>query len=224
MTRIAGLLSGVAVVLVIVLVNGGYVYKTTCQQPNGSTTTGWDYRINDVIPYFGFSQSGCKAHTATREVLSAIGLWKLNSGPASTDNASRHAAALELRADKARTDHLDRQVLATRPTRPLTQSSLHAWGVALAPYVAKYAHLAGTVQSDLSRLSPTVSPDVRTALSLLGRRDALAANGFSSVSTDLASGNYAKAARDLRTVDPKIRTMDARFNALLDRINRSGGA
>lgn len=224
MTRIAGFFSAFAVVLVIVLVNGGYVYKTTCQQPNGSTTTGWEYRINDVVPYFGFSQSGCTAHTATREVLSAIGLWKLKSGTSRGDTANAHAAALELRTDKTRSDRLDRQVLAIRPSQPLTRASLRAYGVAIAPYVAKYARLAGAIQSDLSRLDPTVNPDVRKALSLLERRNALTATGFSSLSTDLASDDRAKIVTDVRAASRKVHAIDAQFNALISRIDRSGGA
>jgi hypothetical protein len=67
------------VLTVAVLVNGGFVYKTSCATADGHTVTHWSYAISDVIPYIGYAESGCQSHTATRELLSAVGVWPLGS-------------------------------------------------------------------------------------------------------------------------------------------------
>jgi len=73
-----GLASVLGVLLVFLLVNGGYVYRTECPRAGGSTETDWSYRIYQFIPYLGYSRSGCESHTATRVALDAIGVWKLD--------------------------------------------------------------------------------------------------------------------------------------------------
>ena len=61
----------------LAVVNAGYVYRTRCVEPDGSTVTGWSYRPNDVVPYVGYSRSGCQVDTAVRVGLSALGVWKI---------------------------------------------------------------------------------------------------------------------------------------------------
>jgi hypothetical protein len=85
--------------------------------------------------------------------------------------------------------------------------------------VGKYAELASAIESEVSRLGPAVTPDLRRLLSLLSRRDAIAAEGFSSLSTDLSSGGYREAETDLRVVERKIRPVQTQFNRLLRRIS-----
>lgn len=76
---VTGVLGAVLAALVIVLVNGGYVYRTQCPHIQGSTETSWSYHINDIVPYFGYSRTGCEVHTASRLALDWVGVWKLHS-------------------------------------------------------------------------------------------------------------------------------------------------
>jgi hypothetical protein len=78
---LAGLLGAAAIVLVIALVNGGYIYRVECPRAGGSTETEWTYRWNSVIPYVGYDRSGCETHSGTRVALDAIGLWSIDDDP-----------------------------------------------------------------------------------------------------------------------------------------------
>jgi hypothetical protein len=75
-----GFLGGVAVVVAFLLINGGYVYKTTCPLASGSSETSWTYNILDIIPYTRDTKPPCSSHTATRLALSWIGIWPLEHG------------------------------------------------------------------------------------------------------------------------------------------------
>jgi len=68
---------GTFVVLALLVVNGGYVYKTTCPNASGGSTTGWTYGINDVLPYIRTTSAPCSSHTATRLLVSAVGIAPL---------------------------------------------------------------------------------------------------------------------------------------------------
>jgi hypothetical protein len=70
------------VALLVVAINGGYVYRTQCAGAGGSTETDWTYKINQVIPYLGHSKTGCETHTATRVALNSLGIWKFHSSAA----------------------------------------------------------------------------------------------------------------------------------------------
>src|SRR5262245_11244865 len=88
---LAGIAGGVLVVIVILAINGGYVYRTQCPRVGGSTETDWTYHIYSVVPFFGYSRSGCEVHTAPRVALDAIGIWKLGgSGEALAATAPDH--------------------------------------------------------------------------------------------------------------------------------------
>jgi hypothetical protein len=88
LSSLGGALGVVLVVVVIVLVNGGYVYRTQCPHLQGSTETSWSYHINDIAPYVGYSRSGCQVHTATRLALDWVGVWKLHAATAPTANSA----------------------------------------------------------------------------------------------------------------------------------------
>jgi hypothetical protein len=57
--RALGLLGGVAVALVIILINTGYIYKTTCQTPSGGSESSWSYNIDDILPYSRSASPPC---------------------------------------------------------------------------------------------------------------------------------------------------------------------
>jgi hypothetical protein len=97
---IGRLIAVVAVIGLIVFVNGGYVYKTSCARADGHIDTSWQYRISDFIPYLGHTVSGCASHTATRQLLSAVGIWKLASASHGGQAAMTSTDySVELRAD-----------------------------------------------------------------------------------------------------------------------------
>jgi len=77
---VTGFLGGVAVVVALLLVNGGYVYKTTCPLASGGSQSSWTYGINDIIPYIRKTSPPCRSHTGTRLALSGIGIWPLGHG------------------------------------------------------------------------------------------------------------------------------------------------
>ena len=97
MGLLARLMGGAALLGAILLVNGGYVYRTQCPQVGGSIETDWTYRIYAVVPYLGYSRSGCEVHTATRIALDAIGVWKIHNAPSAvaaitTDHRGEYTA------------------------------------------------------------------------------------------------------------------------------------
>jgi hypothetical protein len=90
---LGGVLTFVVVALLVVAVNGGYVYRTQCAGAGGSIETNWSYKINQVIPYIGYSKAGCDTHTATRVALNSVGIWKFHSSPTAIDHTSEYTAA-----------------------------------------------------------------------------------------------------------------------------------
>lgn len=85
-----GSLIGIAgALLFILLLNGGYVYRTECPRAGGSTERDWTYRWSSVLPYIGYERTGCESHTATRLAFDALGLWTL------PDDDSRSAAPVD---------------------------------------------------------------------------------------------------------------------------------
>jgi hypothetical protein len=92
---------GVVIVLgVLALINGGFVYRTECPRVAGSVETEWTWRIFSVVPYIGYSRSGCETHTATRVALDALGIWKLDRNRALTADHRREYAPDNLTAMK----------------------------------------------------------------------------------------------------------------------------
>lgn len=65
-------------IVVFLLVNGGYVYRTDCARAGGTTEREWTYSWNGLFPYIGYSRSGCDTHSGTRVALDAVGLWKID--------------------------------------------------------------------------------------------------------------------------------------------------
>lgn len=66
-----------AIPLVILLANGGFVWREDCMTARGSVQTSHTYRINQVIPYLAPSEAGCSYYSGTRVAASAIGFWKI---------------------------------------------------------------------------------------------------------------------------------------------------
>jgi hypothetical protein len=92
---LAALVSAIGVGLVIVVVvvlNAGFVYRVECPRAGGSTETEWTYRWQSLFPYIGYSRSGCESHTATRVALDAVGLWAIDDGEGGNDQSSDHSS------------------------------------------------------------------------------------------------------------------------------------
>jgi hypothetical protein len=102
MEYVGRFLGGVIGVVAVVLINGGYVYKTTCPLASGGTQTSWTWGINDIVPYIRNTTAPCYSHTGTRLALSGIGIWPLgHSTEAKTDSRKNRAAAESLRVATA---------------------------------------------------------------------------------------------------------------------------
>lgn len=82
LAALGSVILGAGVLVIIALVNGGYVYRVECPRAGGSTETEWTYRWNSVIPYVGYERSGCETRPSTRVALDAVGLWKLDADSA----------------------------------------------------------------------------------------------------------------------------------------------
>jgi hypothetical protein len=80
MSYLVRALGVIAVAAAVLLVNGGYVYRTKCPLASGSSQTSWTYGINDVLPYIQRASAPCKSHTGTRLALSAMGAWPIHDG------------------------------------------------------------------------------------------------------------------------------------------------
>jgi hypothetical protein len=93
LSGLSALLSGAVVVLLIAAINGGYVYRTQCAGASGSTETNWTYKINQVIPYIGYSKAGCETHTGTRVALDSLGIWKLHNSTTAVDHTAEYTAS-----------------------------------------------------------------------------------------------------------------------------------
>jgi hypothetical protein len=160
-----GLIMALVVLTVAVLVNGGFVYKTSCATADGHTITHWSYAISDVIPYIGYAESGCQSHTGTRELLSAVGVWPL--GSKHTANAgSGHTLvssddyAVGLRADI-------NAILGTADDEKAAAAKLQADGLAIPKaidverrFAVAYAQAIAKAKADAPPNG--VDPDLRT--------------------------------------------------------------
>ncbi len=108
MRSVVGSLFGIASVVLIgaaiLLLNGGYVYRTQCPRVGGSTETDWSYRIFAIVPYLGYSRSGCQVHTATRIALDAVGIWKLHDRSSSV-NVADHRGEYTIKQDASMDAH-----------------------------------------------------------------------------------------------------------------------
>jgi hypothetical protein len=98
MRYLAGFLGGAVVLAAVLIINGGFVYKTTCPTPTGGHTTSWTYGIDDIVPYTRKTDPPCYSHTGTRLLLSAVRIWPLANGTAKTNpvTATDRAAAESL--------------------------------------------------------------------------------------------------------------------------------
>lgn len=83
------------------LINLGYVYKTSCPLASGGKQTSWTWTINDILPYIRKTEPPCEAHTATRLLVSVIGIAPLGSG-----DRKATADAMPSKADQRAADSL----------------------------------------------------------------------------------------------------------------------
>ncbi len=95
MGYVASLLGGAAVIVALVLVNGGYVYKTTCPLASGGSQTSWTYGINDIVPYIRKTKAPCYSHTGTRLALSWVGIRPLGHSTKSKAITAEDRAAAD---------------------------------------------------------------------------------------------------------------------------------
>jgi hypothetical protein len=84
-----------AVIAFFGLINGGYVYKTTCPLAGGAKQTSWTYAISDVLPYIRHTSAPCHAHTGTRLLLDTVGLVKIHDANAAVKMDPRNLAVAE---------------------------------------------------------------------------------------------------------------------------------
>jgi len=213
-----GSLSALGILGLVVLVNGGYVYRTSCPRADGRVETSWQWRINDVIPYLGYSVSDCQSHTATRELLSAVGIWKLN-GHVSSSGAANQEAAAQLGSIKDRIGLMDIRINAVKPSSPLTRAAIVDYVDRLQPVIADYAQLARSASSAQSKLAPFTDPDVRTAWGLLTHRSHLTVSEYRRITDELRTGTYDAFRIDVITAKAQITQIDSRFQTLALRIN-----
>jgi hypothetical protein len=84
------IVGGFLVLLVLGLVNGGYLYRVECPSVGG-TETEWTFRWQSVVPYIGYDRSGCEVHTGTAIALDAIGIRDLEGASAAAENDHGHS-------------------------------------------------------------------------------------------------------------------------------------
>jgi hypothetical protein len=95
MAWIGSVLGGIAFVILFALINGGYVYKTTCPLASGGSESSWTYAINDIIPYTRSTDAPCHGHTGTRLALSGIGIWPLGHSAKTHELTEQDQLAVE---------------------------------------------------------------------------------------------------------------------------------
>jgi hypothetical protein len=113
--RALALLGGVAFFVAIVLINGGYIYKTTCPTPTGGSESSWSYNIDDVIPYSRSAPAPCSTHSVSRLALSWTGIWSLGhtATPVKITAADKQAAVVLGAATKATSTEFAREKSAS---------------------------------------------------------------------------------------------------------------
>jgi hypothetical protein len=206
------------VVIAVGTANGGYVYKTSCVRSDGHVETSWQYRINDIVPYVGYHVSGSVSHTATRELLSVVGVWKLR-GHVSVAAAANQAAATRLVELKNRVDAMDLEVYAVKPSTPITLAAVTDYVDRLQPVIADYALLDQSTRSERSKLATFADPDLLRAWNLLVRRADLTVNGYQLMTEELRAGDYKAFGTNIAKKKTQLDQIDAQFHALALRIN-----
>ena len=128
---------------VAVAINGGYIYRTQCAGAGGSTDTSWSYKINQIVPYIGYSKTGCETHTATRVALNSLGIWKFHPSPTAIDHTAEYTAA-----DVAQ---ISKQCVGTGATQSFCDC--FARNVARYASVDDYNASAATIQSGDTKMA-----------------------------------------------------------------------
>jgi hypothetical protein len=162
MGSLAKLAGGIAFVAAVLLINGGYVYRTQCPLASGGTQTSWTYGINDILPYIRQTSAPCHSHTGTRLALDTLGVYRIHdsigngqaSSPTDPASASSLANALQqINAEFARETALVAPLTAKQKAGTLTAADM-----------SRYRSFAAAGASQFTRIrdglaSPRTSPD-----------------------------------------------------------------
>jgi hypothetical protein len=168
LSALAGLIGIVSVLFVVALVNGGFVYRVQCPRTGGSTETEWTYRWSSVIPYVGYSRSGCETHSATRVALDAIGVWDLG-GASLAESSVDHSSAYPPEAVSSMTDQCVKTG-ATRSfcgcatdeiTRRLSPDEFNQVATAIQAGATTYNDLPGDVRQKIQDAATAAEADCR---------------------------------------------------------------
>ena len=219
LTRLLGIAAGSVVVLVLLVVNGGYVYKTTCPNSGGSETTSWVYGIDDVLPYTRSTSPPCYSHTATRLLLSSIGIAPLKAASASTSGSSDAKSGVpgslkELSVLKSQMDILDRRANAVKPATPITAASIQQYALRLEPVVSAYHQFALTVREHRAQVGPISDPTIRDGWAYLVTRSMLGYKGWDQIDADLLARNYSRFATQVRSFQARTRRLDEQWTTI----------
>jgi hypothetical protein len=234
-STIAGLLTGAGVVLVLLLVNGGFVYKTTCPLASGGTQTSWTWAINDIIPYTRSTSPPCSSHTATRLLLSTVGAWPLHRATASASDDSTTTSsdisasstgyddALKLDGIHKLSNSLDARENTLKPALPLTRQSLLTYTTGLQPYIAQYRALLAHAKAVHAGIAPIPDGDVRQGWNIMLTRLRLTVFALSTFSKDVRTGRLQDAGLTIKKAETETNQLDARLRAAAGRINAKFG-
>lgn len=169
-------LGAIAVAVVFLAANGGYVYKTTCPLPAGGKESSWTYAINDILPYIRQTSAPCESHTATRLLLSAVGIARLGSRHAASNPSSSGVADTRIvKSLAAATSAIDAEF--ARERRDVTAwKAAHPAGFVTTADVMSYEALLqrgatglGDIQRSLAGSQPALDSRVSLASNLLSR-------------------------------------------------------
>ncbi len=219
------LIGGLVAVLVIALINGGYVYRTKWATGDGHVRTHWTYELFNFIPYIGTSETGCETHSGTHVALSALGIFPIHSHLAEKGKDVRAGNAVNELADiKERMDSLDQEILDLAPKPPLTAASVIAYGHRLEPKVEQLAELESEAIATRRSLLPIADADVTTAWALVIEKLRLEESGFRRVTGAIGDRTFSQAdAASIRRMNDREAALIARLQPIVDRINARYG-
>jgi hypothetical protein len=137
---LGALVGTVVFLLVFALVNGGYIYRVQCPRGGGTTETEWTYRWQSVLPYVGYSRSGCRTHTATALALDAIGVRSIDDESSRTPGAD-HSSEYDPQSVRQAVD----SCVAQGESRPFCECAIDEFTRRLSP--AEFDRLARAMRS-----------------------------------------------------------------------------
>jgi hypothetical protein len=209
MNIIGSIVGGALLVLAALLVNAGYVYKTSC--PSG---TSWHYSLDDSIPYTRQAAEPCHIHSATRVALSSIGVAKIKDTPeaeaSTTGEVANQRAADTLRSATSdiTAEYAQEQSLVTQ-IQNKEGSTAERQAKAAQLVIGEMTHFRA-IKSRLDRPVPDISdPELIEARRLLSRWLAVQMNALRIiVSAKSASDWKAKADAALAPILPVVQRLE----------------